>query len=67
MKINPKQLKIGTKVEMEHTKNPKVAEKIATDHLKEIPDYYDRLIIMEKNAKKGKSVADYRREYKGKI
>ena len=33
----------GTKHEMEHTKDPLVAKKIATDHLKEDPKYYDKL------------------------
>lgn len=42
-------IKIGTKIEMEHTKNPKVAERIAKDHLKEFGDcYYKELIKMEK-------------------
>ena len=38
-----RQLKIGTKVEHEHTKNDKKAENIAIDHLKEVPDYYTKL------------------------
>lgn len=38
-----KQLEIGIKVEMEHTKDPKIAEKIATDHLNEDPHYYTKL------------------------
>jgi len=50
MKFNKNQLKIGTKIEMEHTKSKKRAEKIAKDHLREIPDYYTRLIRMEKRA-----------------
>lgn len=47
-----RQLKIGIKVEMEHTNNPKIAEKIARDHLREFPDYYTRLLKMEAKAKK---------------
>ena len=39
-----KQLKIGTEVEMEHTDDPKVARKIALDHLAEVPDYYTKLL-----------------------
>lgn len=35
-----KQLAIGIMVEMEHTKDPKEAEKIARDHLAEDPKYY---------------------------
>jgi hypothetical protein len=40
----------GIKVEMEHTTDANIAKKIALDHLKEIPDYYTRLIAMEKEA-----------------
>jgi hypothetical protein len=43
-----RQLTIGAKVEMEHTKDPAIARQIATDHLKENPRYYDYLIRMEK-------------------
>lgn len=35
-----KQLAVGIMVEMEHTKDPKEAEKIARDHLAEDPEYY---------------------------
>lgn len=38
-----KQLKMGIKEEKEHTSNPLIAEKIASDHLKETKDYYTRL------------------------
>ena len=44
------QLKKGTEVEMEHTTNPIIAEKIAKDHLSELPDYYTRLDKMEKDS-----------------
>jgi len=44
------QIEKGKKIEMEHTSDEKEAEKIAMDHLVEIPDYYDRLIKMEKEA-----------------
>ena len=47
-----KQLSIGTKIEHEHTKNNKVAMGIALQHLDEFPDYYTRLLNMEKSAKK---------------
>lgn len=33
----------GAKREMEHTDDPKVARKIAKDHVKERPDYYSKL------------------------
>jgi hypothetical protein len=53
------ELKIGTKIEMEHSKLfPKnlrkvMATKIATDHIKEYPCYYSKgLIPMERRLKK---------------
>lgn len=46
-----RQLDLGIDVEKEHTDDPYIAKKIAKDHLDEIPDYYDRLIKMEKEAK----------------
>jgi len=47
---NPKELKMGMKVELEHTGSTLISEKIAKDHLAEIPDYYTRLLKMEKAA-----------------
>lgn len=47
---NQKQVEMGIKIEMEHTTDPLLAEKIARDHLAEIPDYYTRLMEMEKRA-----------------
>ena len=44
------QLAMGIKVEMEHTNNKIISEKIAKDHLAEISDYYTRLDKMEKEA-----------------
>lgn len=43
------QLKKGIKVELEHTTDKRVAKEIALDHLKEFPDYYDRLAKAETN------------------
>ena len=37
------QLKKGTKVEKEHTKDVELATTIASQHIDELPDYYDRL------------------------
>lgn len=45
--FDPTQLQIGTAVEMEHTKDPKIAKAIAKAHLKEDKDYYQKLIVME--------------------
>jgi len=53
MRITKKELKIGTRVELEHTKSLKRAKKIAMDHLKEYPCYYTKgLIPMERKLKK---------------
>lgn len=53
MKYIKKELKIGTKIELEHTKSKRVAEKIAKDHLKEFPQYYTKGIIpLEKKLRK---------------
>lgn len=49
-KYDPEQIKMGVKVEVEHTPNSLIAEKISKDHLSEIPDYYTRLSKMEKAA-----------------
>ena len=48
--VDPKELKMGIKVEMEHTTNPDIAKRIALDHLAEIKDYYTRLKKMEEDA-----------------
>jgi hypothetical protein len=37
------QLQKGIKVEMEHTNDKEKATEIATDHITEFPDYYDRI------------------------
>ena len=42
-KFNRKQLRMGVKVEMEHTYCPKVAKKIAKAHLFEKRNYYTLL------------------------
>lgn len=51
--FNKKELAIGKKVEMEHTKSTKVAERIAKQHLCEFPKYYSKgLIPMEKRLRR---------------
>ena len=45
--VDPEQLKMGIKVEMEHTDDPKIAKIIALHHLAELPDYYTKLKKME--------------------
>jgi hypothetical protein len=54
MKFNKTQLKMGTKVEMEHTNDPKLARRIATHHLEEHPQYYTFLKKMEMKMRKSK-------------
>lgn len=41
--FDPQQLEMGIKVEMEHTKDKKIAKEIAMDHLAEDPEYYSKL------------------------
>jgi len=53
--FDKEQIKMGLKIEMEHTDNPMIAIEIAMDHLSEFPDYYTRLDKMEKEAKSEKS------------
>ena len=48
--FNQSQILKGLKIEMEHTDNPMLAVEIAMDHLMEIPNYYDHLEEMEKEA-----------------
>ena len=52
--FDSRQLRMGIKVEMEHTKDPKVAREIAMDHLKEYPDYYTELGKMERRLERRK-------------
>lgn len=41
--FDPEQLKMGIKVEREHTDDPEKAQEIAMDHLTEDPEYYSKL------------------------
>lgn len=41
--FDPEQVKMGMKVEMEHTNDPHVALEVALDHLSENPSYYSKL------------------------
>jgi len=51
--IDPEQLRRGTAHEMEHTNDAIVAREIALDHLREIPDYYDRIDKLEERFQAG--------------
>ena len=44
-----RQLRKGTDVEREHTSDEAVAREIATDHVWEDPEYYDKLEKIEKD------------------
>ena len=60
------ELRKGIKIEYEHIDKEKysnseaknIAKEIAKDHLEEIPDYYTRLIKMEKEAESEKEVKE---------
>jgi hypothetical protein len=52
------QIQKGIGFEKEHTNDKKLAREIAMDHISEIPDYYDRLHNMEKDAKKKWGVSE---------
>jgi hypothetical protein len=43
MSYDQKQLQMGTSIEHEHTQDDALAQKIAMDHLREDPKYYDKL------------------------
>lgn len=43
VQVDPEQLEMGIKVEMEHTYDRDLAKEIALDHLTEDPQYYSRL------------------------
>jgi inorganic pyrophosphatase len=45
--FDKKELKTGTEHELEHTNDPKVAQQIAVDHLKEDSEYYTKLKQIE--------------------
>ena len=45
----PEQISAGLKVEMEHTKDPKIALEIVLDHLTEDAEYYTKLATIETN------------------
>ncbi len=50
--VDPQELAMGIKVEMEHTTDKNTAQRIALDHLAEIKTYYTRLAKMEEEGKK---------------
>jgi hypothetical protein len=59
--VDPKELKMGVEVEMEHTKNPAEAKIIALQHLAEDPKYYTKLasLGLEENKPQDGKAAPY--------
>lgn len=57
--FDTKQLRVGTQVEMEHTTDRRVAQRIAMDHLTEDRDYYKKLATIHLD---GAALADCRKE-----
>jgi hypothetical protein len=49
--VDEEEVKMGMKVELEHTDCDCLAYRIALDHLAELPDYYTRLAKMENEGK----------------
>ena len=45
--VDPKELEMGIKAELEHTSDREVAKRIALAHLREMPNYYTKLAKME--------------------
>lgn len=54
IKYNKRELKLGTKMELEHTNIRSKAIKIAKDHLKDYPKYYSEMIHAKKKFTKRK-------------
>lgn len=50
---DPIEYAMGVKIEMEHTADSARLSRIVREHLEEIPDYYTRLVKMERRAKRG--------------
>lgn len=64
--FDSKQLEMGIKAELEHTKNKSLAKEIAKDHLKEDPKYYTKLKKMESKSLTEKSHWAKRKSENGK-
>jgi hypothetical protein len=55
LEFDPEQIKLGMKVEMEHTEDPMIALEISLDHLTEDPEYYTVKDTPEASAQAGAS------------
>ena len=62
------ELRMGIKVEMEHTTDPEIAKKIALDHLKEDINYYTKLQTIEGvHSGLAQIPDDYKKNLDGKV
>ena len=52
--FDPIQLAIGAEIELEHTCDRELAQRIAMDHLVESSDYYRKLVKMEEQLERAK-------------
>jgi hypothetical protein len=65
--VDPKELKMGIKVEMEHTTNPEEAKIIALQHLAEDPKYYTKLATLNLESLNENATYTQHIDYKQKI
>jgi hypothetical protein len=61
--VDQNELRMGMMVEMEHTDDKWIALEIVLDHLAEFPDYYTRLLKMEKEAEEESKVSHLWQKY----
>ncbi|MFX1478316.1 MAG: DUF5661 family protein [Promethearchaeota archaeon] len=54
--FDKEELAKGTRIEMEHTNDAKIAKEIAKDHLSESPEYYKELEKMEEKLEKDQKI-----------
>jgi hypothetical protein len=62
--FDPAQLAIGTSVEMEHTRDVRLAREIAMDHLAEDPNYYRKLALVHLD---GAQLGGFREDFIGTV
>lgn len=62
--FDPGQLAVGTRVELEHTGNARLAREIAMDHLAEDPDYYIKLATIHLD---GAQLGGFREDFIGTV
>jgi hypothetical protein len=55
--VDKEQLKMGMKIEREHSENPLITQRISSDHLSEFSQYYSYLDLMERLMEKKVSIS----------